>query len=304
VNRALGLVLAGVAACSSPAPEITPQAGALPADTLAQVGAQRISLSEVEGVMRAQDLAAPQALERLIRDELLARAVADDSALHAALFRRVLARQLSLALYAQAQATPPTREEVQRVVEARWWLFERPPSAQVTHAVVVCQSCAEPQLARQVAERVLQAVQGAHDVEAFKQRARAVDAQGLTLKVEDLPFVAADGRIVPQEPPPAGARAPGHLHVEFARAANALDELGELSPIVESPSGFHVLRLTALSPALHTTHAERVQRTSAEIFVERARRLEENVLSEARSRWPVEVSRSFAEDTELLMNRP
>lgn len=290
-------------ACSSAPPDLRARPEALPPDTFAQVGAHGISETEVQAVMRAQAVSAPRALELLIRDELLARAVAADATLHAALSRRVLARQLSTALLAEVRQEPPTEAEVQRKVEARWWLFDRPASARVTHAVVVCQRCQAPDGARQVAERVAEAVRGATDLESFKQRAREVDARSFTLKVEDLPFVAADGRVVPQEPLPQGARAPSHLHVEFARAANELREIGEISPVVESPSGFHVLRLTARLPELRSTQAERLQRTSSEIFNERARQLEESVLAAARERWPVDISRSFAEDTELLMNR-
>jgi hypothetical protein len=306
-------VCASVAlACSASQPTL-PSVGTLSSQDAAAVGQQLISVQEVQGVMQAQKLTPHQALDALVKDSRLAQhwlsassgggAARSDVTDQDPTRRRVLSRRVLEAIYAQARATPPTDAEIATYTERHWWELDRPASVRVSHAVVVCNACPQRERAEQLAEQIHTAVQATQDLEAFKAAAGTVKAKGLEVRVEDLPLVASDGRVIELDKAPGPGLGFGELHEQFAQAANRLTRPGEISGVVESPSGFHVIRLTERLGELRPSKEERRNLLSKEIWSARAKAVEQAQLAEAAKAWPTQVSRSFAADTELLVPR-
>jgi hypothetical protein len=269
---------------------------------LARVAAAEITREEVVAVMKARGLDARGALDALVRDTALATTSAG-SAQANALPTLALSRRLLQSLSAQTQA-PATEEEVMALAQRRWLEFDRPASHRITHAVVVCDPCADPVAARAVAERISTATAGSTEAAGFRAAAEAVEAAGFTVSVEDLQPVAEDGRIVDLERLGQLDQNAGTLHLEFAQAAARLPAVGSHSGVVQSPSGFHVLLLTERLPEHRVPLVERTRTLTPEIQSARAKALLEQTLTHAKEQWPVEVSRSVAQDTELILLRP
>ncbi|HEX2735735.1 MAG TPA: peptidylprolyl isomerase [Polyangiaceae bacterium] len=276
---------------------------ALASDEAARVGALSITRRELEQVISVRMNAARVALDDLIRDTLLASAAPPAEAPRTDFARSaVLARQVLLGLKAQSLG-PATEEEVQTFTERHWFDLDRPASSRVTHAVVICEGCPQRGEARALAERVAVATRGLSDAAGFRRAAEAVDKgqSKLELKVEDLPPVAPDGRVVDPATPPAPGAPPQRLHLPFAEAANALVNPGDQSAVVETPSGFHVLLLTERLPERRKSKQERSELLTPEIQSARAKALQDGLLAQARQRWSIDVSRSVDQDTELIL---
>jgi hypothetical protein len=123
---------------------------------------------------------------------------------------------------------PPTLDELARVT--------------VVHAVLLrSATLLEPEALR-IAGAIGSAVREAHDADDFIARANAVPHPHVNLVAETVGPFDADG-----ETPTGGA-----LDSTFVAAAFALHAPHELSPVVETPFGWHVLQLlerAAPSPA-------------------------------------------------------
>lgn len=268
---------------------------------VARVGPVSITPAEVRGVMAARGLDARTALDALVRDSALASEISPEEKSRAK--TRALARAALEELRQQTQA-PPSEAEVAEFTRRHWLEFDRPESSRITHAVVVCDECPDPAAARALAERIAAATAGKNNPEQFKAAAAGVPVGDQKVAIEDLDPVAADGRTVDLERRGRSDQDAGTFHLEFAQAAARLAHVGEQSPVVRSPSGFHVLLLTERLPALRVPFDERAKALTPEIQSARAKALQEETLKQARARWPVEVLRSVAQDTELVLPRP
>jgi len=233
---------------------------------------------------RAQELATEDALlaSELVRGEpMLARSIE----------RVVLARTLARALLEETeQRGPPTDSEVQQLTQERWWELDRPRMVAVVHAVVLSET--ENLEAEALARRIAKAVAAATSAAEFERSAKAVQADHYSIKVETLPPVTLDGRALdPAMPPPAGA-SEQHLASEFAAAAQALDHEGQLSPVVRSPFGYHVLWATRILEPRQPSLGERRELLKPEVLQRRALAAQAQLLERQRQESRPEQARS------------
>jgi hypothetical protein len=233
---------------------------------------------------RARELATEDALlaNELVRSEpMLARSIE----------RVVLARTLARALLDETeQAGPPTDSEVQQLTLERWWELDRPRMVAVVHAVVLSET--ENLEAEALARRIAKAVAAATSAAEFERSAKSIQADHYSVKVETLPPVTPDGRALdPANPPPAGA-SEQHLASEFAAAAQALDHEGQLSPVVRSPFGYHVLWATRIVEPRQPSLRERREMLKPEVLQRRALAAQAQLLERQRQESHPEQARS------------
>lgn len=258
----------------------------------------------VAELAQARELRPERALELATEDVLLASALSRERpALARWLERLALARALLLALGEEAKALgPATDAEILDLSMRRFWELDRPPMVQIAHAVVL--SSDEDPAARALAERIAQAVSSAQSQADFLQKAKAVPTDGSSVKVESLPPVTPDGRAVdPDKPPPAG---PGVqiFDAEFAAAAHRLERVGQLSPVVRTPFGYHVLYLLRKIEPLTPSLDERRRTLHEEILAKRASELQTALLARERQATPPEQERAAVRLMEGMGSRP
>lgn len=229
-------VLGGIAAtlaCSGlPGPAPKPTNAALGGE-LARVGDQAIGSELVGEVARARSVSPHAALAVLVEDALIAqgaRAELLDRAPEVAwATTSSLARIAARRLLDEANAKGlPSDDELARV--------------HVVHAVVLRSHSTPEARARFVAQAVADAVSRATSTEDFRARARAA-AGDVRTSIEDLPPFDASGRT------DDGTQ----FDLDFVAGAFALHSPGETSPIVETPFGWHVIRLVERTPPGETS---------------------------------------------------
>jgi hypothetical protein len=162
--------------------------------------------------------------------------------------------------------------------------------AQVVHAVVL--STNESAEARALAERIAEAVSSAQSPAEFHEKAKAARAEGLSVRVESLPPVTEDGRAVdPDRPPPGGAPVQ-MLDAQFAAAAHRLERAGQVSPVIRTSFGYHVLYLVRVIEPRVSSLDERRRTLYDEIMTQRASELQKAVLERERQAAAPEQERS------------
>jgi hypothetical protein len=233
-----------------------------------------------------------RASELAVEDALLAGELARrEPALAHALSRVVLARQLARQLLEDARsAGPPSESEVEELTRERWWELDRPRMVAVVHAVVLSED--ENLEAEALARRIASAVQNSTSSEEFQNAARSVPGGNYTVRVETLPPVTRDGRAIdPEKPPPAGP-SEAHFSEEFAEAALALDHVGQLSPIVRSSFGYHVLRAERIVEPRQPSLRERTQLLEPQVLQRRSLAAQTQLLEQQRQETRPEQLRS------------
>jgi hypothetical protein len=282
--RAAVLALAGLTAtavsCSSrsgSAPR--PTYGALSAGEVARVGGVGIDAPLVTAVAAAEGTDARAAVASLIEDALAAegaRAERLDGAPGPAWASAVaLARRIPLALARDARAGgPPTDDELATV--------------SVAHAVVLRTHSVDASRGLVVARAIADAVAGARDETDFQERAAAA-SKGVRTSIQTLPAFDA-----------AGLGEDGNqVDPDFVAGAFALRAPGDTSPIVETPFGWHVIRLIARTLPTGADLDARRAEVAPVIEGLRARMRLADVLRTRRSSTRVEISAAAEE----LMSR-
>jgi hypothetical protein len=255
-------------------------------------GALRLDGRLVAGLEHTLGLPPERAKELAAEDALLAAEYARrEPALAHSLSRVVLARELARQLLEDAKsAGAPSESEVEQLTRERWWELQRPRMVAVVHAVVLSE--AENLEAEALARRIAAAVEGAASGAEFQTAAQLVPAGNYTVRVETLPPVAGDGRAIdPEKPPPAGPPET-HFSAEFAEAALALDHVGQLSPVVRSPFGYHVLRAERIIEPKQPSLQERMKLLQPEVLQRRALAAQAELLERQRQESRPEQSRS------------
>jgi hypothetical protein len=267
----------------------------------------------VAQIVRAQGIEPRAALEAAVSDALLALgATAGPEASRPEVrlgVASVAAHALLRKLQADTAAEPIREEELGREAESRWIDVDRPDGFRTIHAVVQVDEKADEAKrarARELVERIRAALGPVAEqagssapparqvadkfrfdpsderdsaLAAFRRAAIAVDAGGQQVRVEPLPVVARDGRVIDY-----GAERGTTFVAEFTEAAAALRSRGQLSPIVVSPFGYHVIMLLERLPGRHATESELRTELRDGILLGRAKRAHQQMLVELRQR--------------------
>ncbi len=225
-----------------------------------------VLVSEVAG---ASAKSPRQALDDLVSDALLANAARSigldrrDEVVWpctVALARRVVRRGLEQA----AAEGPPRDDELQDV--------------KVAHAIVLRSTRVSEERALAVASAIRQAVAGARSVDDFEVRAKGSPQSDAQVVVERLDAFTADGR-----------SASGELDASFVAAAFLLRAPADVSPVVETRFGWHVIFLVERSLPDQGALARRRADLTPAVFDMRARASLESMLRERRQAVPTEL---------------
>jgi parvulin-like peptidyl-prolyl isomerase len=148
--------------------------------------------------------------------------------------------------------------EVSEIRKARWREFERPAAVRVVHFVVrrpKLDAESFKQNGKALAEVIRQDVRNAKTPEDFLAIAGVSKKRdGFEIVAEALPPFVRDGQLIESE---------GSMDALFSAAAFELTTAGQLSPVAESPFGYHVIRLVEQFAPTHSSDEERRKRCSS-----------------------------------------
>jgi len=252
----------------------------------ARVGTEAIPLALVAKVSASQRVPADAALRVLIDDAIAADAARtrglDKKTPTSWRLRAARARFTSNKLFADAKTLgPPSDDEVRTLSAEYWRQVDRPPSVRTIHAIVKRPEKADAAKLRdadKLAGEIRTAVANASSAEQFKSKAEAVPhAGGLEILVEQLPAFIENGDIV---------EGSGAMAMPFVRAAFALAYAGDTSPVVETPFGWHVIRLIERIPEERMPFESRRAAFTDEAYGLRVRRALDVILADANKTSP------------------
>jgi peptidyl-prolyl cis-trans isomerase C len=296
-----------LSACGEQPAVVLSQTAELPPGIAARVGSEDVSVETVARIASVTGTSLEAARDSAVTDALFAASVRADparSAMLAVSERGVFARALLENLREKAGAGgPPSDAEVETQTRERWLELDRPESVRVTHAVVLTKSGADDAPAAALATKLEEAVRGAETSAEFLRRANALPKASLELRAEPLPPVFPDGRMWDPAPVPP-QRVSGTLDPEFTRAAHALRQPGEHSPLVKTPFGYHVIRLDERLPAVKLGFDERRERLTDVVLALRAKTELDALLESLKKQTPVELPRSVDELTSRALPTP
>jgi peptidyl-prolyl cis-trans isomerase C len=298
-RRALSLGLVMLAGCGDGAPPVPVEHQPLAGGAVALVGDLEIGPVEVAAIASAQGLPLGAARDRAVRDALFAAGATHDLPAEVeAARRRVLARALLRSLWAEATLEPISDDELAEATSHHWLRFDRPESWRTVHAVVTVSDkddAAARAKAEALAQRIRQAVakvaeQARHSsapafdeqtlepkivdpvVDAFRKAAGEL-ATAPNVTIQPLPPVTAQRRVV-QKGRQENSFLPG-----FVAGAVALERRGDLSAVVESDAGYHVILLLERIPERRAGRDERLRGLEQEILRVRGVRLRRTLVT-------------------------
>jgi hypothetical protein len=300
-RRSRALPVLALLACSNahgPAPSTTASSALAPGVT-ARAGFEQVSAATVERIAARQGIEPRAAVGLALTDALFAQGarttipLAATHSIERAAAGRSLLEQLGSAA---AAAGPPSDSELSEIARERWTELDRPDAVRTSHAVVVNDKPARDPAARALAQKLALALQGATSGDELIRIAQAFPAEGFTIVAQALPFVTADGRVFRRHD--AGfvaSKAP--FDADFARAANALERPGQLSPVVKSALGYHVIRLEERAPGAVVPKSALRELLGAEVVTRRAARARTDLLDKLHRAYTVELDRAVDELT-------
>jgi len=296
-------------ACSTPHEEasLEQRIETLQNGLAAKVGDETISVEQVQQLSHALQISQEEARSRLVYDALFAAEAkskgyqnrGDITGQRRAAIARVLIDQLKR----EAHADPITDEEVARHTGLHWLDMDRPVARRTVHAVVLPKKpddAAEWTKADGVARKIAEAVRGEKDAEQFKKAAEGVDDEGMKVIVQDLPPVAADGRVadLASRPPPGMPTAT--FDASFVKAVFSLSAVGDQASSVRSAFGTHVVMLVAVQESSLLDVEVRRAMLAEEIRATRVREKLEVMLSSLLAQTPPKVERSVGAMLDLV----
>lgn len=306
-----------IAACGAdPRPSAPTSVESLAPGRIARVGRAEIATATVANIAATESIPIAAACDRAVHDALFAEGARTDLPdIVPAAESTTHARALMRSIWRDARSAPVSDEELANVTAHRFVEFDRPAGARVVHAVVrLAEKASEAQRseARAFAARLRSHVEAAlrakplepaplrdgdkafafgpdeplDDVATrFTAAVSELDKGQLDVVTERLPVVAADGRFVD-----FGFDSPQYVLEPFAKAATALAARGDLSEIVDTEYGFHVIALLEPTAAHQASRSERLLQLSDDVARARARRARRTLLDRARTGSVVEVA--------------
>ncbi len=303
---ALALTLSATAACGK-LNEQPPLAGTrLPAGIVARVGARQLASASVVRVVEGRGIGADAAFKLALTDALFAEAARENAppGVVASIERGAAAYALLEQVASQSKLTGSVSDaEIDAIARERWLEFDRPDAVLTTHAVVLNGDPARAAAARKVAARLAEVVASAPDAAEFLRLATGVPSEGFEVRAESLPTITADGRAFLDRDGKLVASSTS-FDLAYARAANALEQPSQQSPIISSQFGFHVIRLEKRVPGTATAPAQRRALLEPEVWSRRASRARQEHVARLREATPIERDRAADELTSRVKAVP
>jgi peptidyl-prolyl cis-trans isomerase C len=271
----------------------------------ARVGSELVATSSVGRIAKSQNVAPKAALAAAISDALFASEARGSVALGVttSIERAATARSLLEQLAREgSRPGPPSDAELSEIVRERWLELDRPEAVRTTHAVVLNDDPKKAAAARQIAERLAAAVKITSTAEEFTRLAQEVPHEGFELKVESLNPVTPDGRTFERRDSAFLPR--GTFDGDFSRAANQLTRPGQVSPVIQSRFGLHVIRLDERVPGVAIAKSELAPLLHAEVLNRRAGRARRELLEKLRQGATIQVDRAHDELTAKTKSGP
>lgn len=198
-----------------------------------------VEMARMPEDVRQKFLVEPEALRQWVEHLFLRRALAAQAQHHGIAQKKQIQQQVEIAkerILAEAQLeqvetdvlpkSAAIDKQIQTIYRAEPQRFMLPEEAHVRHILIAGQD----EAARSKAEKILADLHAGAD---FEQLAREHSQDtGTAPKGGDLGFFSK-GKMVPA----------------FEQAAFGLKKTGELSPVVQTPFGFHIIRLEGRKPA-------------------------------------------------------
>lgn len=284
-----GLALACQEAAPPSARQTTLEEGAL-----ARVGDEPILAETVGRIAAVQELEPSVARDVAIRDVLFATAAREQLSPRdvESAEARILARALLRDVIISSREAPITEDELGRATETYWTRYARPPGFRTIHAVMLAPKDAPPETHVAARERIakvreawgpiVEKLRGTQAPEYDEERMFRWNAKAMTepikeeleavakaavgelgLKVQQLPPVTSQGYIIDHD------QSQSSLDQNFSRVASGLAARGDLSEVVQSVSGWHVIVLLEITPSRLV--AERERREALRGFIYRVR---------------------------------
>ncbi len=304
-----------VLSCGGPERAPAADQGALPEGVLAQVGGELIQTETVASIAQRQKIGLRQARDRAVFDALFAaearRAVPHEARAAAA---RVLSRALVRQIWRDARNRPISDAELAEATASQFVALDRPPGWRVVHFVVRTydrysqkKRDRAQRLAGTIRERVVAVAKAALDippperpepqrfilgtvgrkidpaVDRFQKAVKTVDPKGLEVVAEELGVLALDSRIIDY------ANVGEVVDPKFTAALPDLHQRGDLSEVVQTQFGYHVMLLLERTAAKRVPRAERVEQLRAKIQVSRARQAQTALLEVLSGRAGVKI---------------
>ncbi len=215
--------------------------------------------------------------------------------------RAVLARAMLEQLMLEQRSLGPARDdELDREVQRRWVLWDRPRGVVVMHALARIKKPADDPQARAVAERLSELLRDVSDPTEFEARVRGLPEQPVEVVVERLPPITEDGRSFELTASDrAGSEGP-RMDSAFAKAAHRLTHVGARSSVVRSPFGYHLILLIEIVPPLQKSREEQRAQLTETVVNERFRGRLSQLLQVAKETRSVHIERNVAELTARL----
>ncbi len=208
--------------------------------------------------------------------------------------RAVEARALLEQLADEARAGgPPSDAELDVLLRERWLEFDRPEAVVVVHAVALTPpgGKTEAAAAEKVGKELKEKLAGITDPNEFLRVAQEIPKGEITIRAERVPAICADTRGFHLGI--AGAQSAGNFDSEFTRAAHALKQPGDQSPLVRTGFGYHVILLEERLPERRVAREEARQQLFDDAVARRADRAKRGLVERLQAAGRIEVSRNF-----------